>query len=135
MTLTKEENNTHKQRTLSNDERPFKGSNLYETHINGWHSSLIRMADTASSDRDSLNGRPSLVNVRCLCVLFFSFDNVISFSCVKRFSFVMRWPMRHSCDRAFKACSHEGRIVRHRPTHEKRMTFKFNVLDDGVRGT
>ena len=31
MTLTKEKNNTHKQRTLPNDERPVKGSNGHET--------------------------------------------------------------------------------------------------------
>ncbi len=35
MTLTKGKNNTHKQRTLPNDERPFKGSNRLETDING----------------------------------------------------------------------------------------------------
>ena len=35
MTLTKEKNNTHKQRTLPNNERPFKGSNGHETDING----------------------------------------------------------------------------------------------------
>ncbi len=37
--------NTHKQRTLPIDERPFKGSNGHETDINGWqkwHSFLIR---------------------------------------------------------------------------------------------
>ncbi len=35
MTLTMENNNTHKQRTLPNDERPFRGSNVNETDING----------------------------------------------------------------------------------------------------
>ncbi len=35
MTLTKENNYTHKQRTLPNDERPVKGSNGHETDING----------------------------------------------------------------------------------------------------
>ena len=37
MTLTKEKNNTHKQRTLPNDERLFRGSkfNVNETDING----------------------------------------------------------------------------------------------------
>ena len=35
MTLTKEKHNTHKQRQLPNDERPFKGSNGHETDING----------------------------------------------------------------------------------------------------
>ncbi len=35
MTLTKEKNNTHKQRTLPNDERTFKRSNGHETDING----------------------------------------------------------------------------------------------------
>ncbi len=35
MTLTKEKNNTHKQRTLPNDERPFNGSNGHEMDING----------------------------------------------------------------------------------------------------
>ena len=45
MTLTKDKNKTHKQRTLPNDEHPFKGSNgHYETDINGcqkWHSFLF----------------------------------------------------------------------------------------------
>ncbi len=41
-------------------------------------------------------------NLRCLCVLFFSFVNVIRFSWFKRNSFLMRCPMQHSCDRAFK---------------------------------
>ena len=40
------------------------------------------------------------------CALFvhviFSFVNVIRFLCVKRHSFLMRWLMRHSCDRAFR---------------------------------
>ncbi len=35
MTLTKEKNNSDKQRTLPNDERPLKGSNGRETDING----------------------------------------------------------------------------------------------------
>ena len=35
MTLTKEKNNTHKQRTLLIDEHLFRGSNVYETDING----------------------------------------------------------------------------------------------------
>ena len=39
MTLTKEKNNTHKTRTLPNDERPFKGpkglTKGLETDING----------------------------------------------------------------------------------------------------
>ena len=45
MTLTKRKNNTHKQRTLPNDERPFKGSNGHETYFRRistdvieWHS-------------------------------------------------------------------------------------------------
>ncbi len=53
MTLAKEKNNTHKQRTLPNDERPLKRSNGLETHfldINGWHSFLLRRAYTAPSD-------------------------------------------------------------------------------------
>ncbi len=37
MTLTKEKNNTHKQRTLPNDERPVKGPNGHESDINGFH--------------------------------------------------------------------------------------------------
>ncbi len=36
MTLIKEKNNKHKQRTLPNDERPFKGSNGHETDITGY---------------------------------------------------------------------------------------------------
>ena len=36
MALTKEKNNTQKQRTLPNDERSLKGSNGHETDINGW---------------------------------------------------------------------------------------------------
>ena len=35
MTFTKEKNNTHKQRTLPNDERTFKGPNGHKTDING----------------------------------------------------------------------------------------------------
>ncbi len=35
MTLTKEKNNTHKQRTLPNDELLFRGSNVHEADING----------------------------------------------------------------------------------------------------
>ncbi len=35
MTLTKDKNNTLKQRTLPNDERLFRGSNVHETNING----------------------------------------------------------------------------------------------------
>ena len=49
---------------------------------------------------DPMTGRSSLGNLRCLCVLF-SFVNVIRFSCVKRYSFLTPWPMRHSSfDRA-----------------------------------
>ena len=36
MTLTKEKNNKHRQRTLPNDERLFKESNGHETDINGY---------------------------------------------------------------------------------------------------
>ncbi len=36
MTLTMEKNNTHKQRTLPNDERLFRESNVHETDINGY---------------------------------------------------------------------------------------------------
>ena len=42
MTLTKEKNNTHKQRTLHNGERPVKGSNGHETDINGKPKNGIR---------------------------------------------------------------------------------------------
>ncbi len=35
MKLTKEKNNTHKQRTLPNGERLFRGSNVHEIDING----------------------------------------------------------------------------------------------------
>ena len=41
---------------------------------------------------DPLNGRSSLWNVRCMCVLFFSFVNVIRFLIVKRHLFLVRWP-------------------------------------------
>ena len=43
MTWTKEKSNTLQQRTLLNDERPFKGSNGHEADINGcqWLSFLI----------------------------------------------------------------------------------------------
>ncbi len=37
---------------------------------------------------DPLNGHSSLGIVRCLCVLFFSFVNVVRFSCVNRHSCV-----------------------------------------------
>ncbi len=41
-----------------------------------------------------LNRRLSLGNVRCLCVLFFTFVNVIRFlKIVKRHSFLIRWLM------------------------------------------
>ncbi len=42
ITLTKEKNNTHKQRILPNDERPFKGSNGHKTDINGYQKNGIR---------------------------------------------------------------------------------------------
>ena len=57
MTLTKEKNNTYKQRTLpnyANGERSFKGSNGHETDINEcqkWHSFLIRRLMRHSCDR------------------------------------------------------------------------------------
>ncbi len=53
MTLTKEKNNTHKQRTLPNDERLFGGSNVHETDINGcqWHSLPIRRLMRHSCDQ------------------------------------------------------------------------------------
>ncbi len=38
--------------------------------------------------------------VVCAC-LFFSFVNVSRFKIVKQHSFLMRWPMRHSCDQGF----------------------------------
>ncbi len=44
---------------------------------------------------DPLTGRSSLGNLRCLCVLFFSFVNVIRVSFFKLHSCFMRWPMRH----------------------------------------
>ncbi len=60
MTLTKEKNNTHKQRRLPDDERPVEGSYGHETHFR-----------RISTDAKQCH------------------------------SFFMRWPMRHSCDRAF----------------------------------
>ena len=39
---------------------------------------------------DPLNRRSSLGNMRCLCVLFFLFVNVIRFLIVKRHPFLMR---------------------------------------------
>ncbi len=48
-----------------------------------------------SSSFDPLTGRSSLDNLRCLCVLLFSFVNVIRFTCFKSHSFLMRWPIRH----------------------------------------
>ncbi len=56
--VDKGENNTHKQRTLPNDECPVKASNGHETQFR----------------RISTNAK-------------------------KWHSFLMRWPMRHSCDR------------------------------------
>ena len=66
MTLTKEKNNPHKQRKLTNDERPVKGSNGYETHFRR-----------------------------------------ISTDAKKRHSFLMRRPIRQSCDRAFNGLNHK----------------------------
>ncbi len=145
MTMTKEKNNTHKRRTLPNDERLFRGSNVHETdEKNGircpyaglsaglvWpglkalsHECRIgqRMRSEChflasvdirwkcvSCPFDPLTGRSSSGNLRCLRVLFFSFVNVIRFSCVKRHSFLTCWPMRHSCDRAFTNSCHVAR--------------------------
>ncbi len=36
MTLTKEKNNTHKQRTSPNDERPFKGQSGMKRRFDGY---------------------------------------------------------------------------------------------------
>ncbi len=41
MTLTKEKNNTHKQRTLHNDECPFKRLNENETDINEYKMAFV----------------------------------------------------------------------------------------------
>ncbi len=58
---------------------------LHSTRLSGWATflRLIHMLYYFSS------------------LLFFSFVNVIRFSCVKRHSFLMRLPMRHSYDRVF----------------------------------
>ena len=72
MTLSKEKNNTHKQRTLTNDGRPFKES-LSDDAV-----SAIRIRDEChplicvSYKFDPLNGRSSLDNVRCFCSRVFS---------------------------------------------------------------
>ena len=50
---------------------------------------------------DPLTGRTSSGNLRCLYVLYFSFVNAIRVSCVKRHSFLMRWPME-SLDAALR---------------------------------
>ena len=42
MTLTKEKNNTHKQRKLPNDECLFRGSNVHETDITDAKKNGIR---------------------------------------------------------------------------------------------
>ncbi len=49
---------------------------------------------------DPLNGRSSLGNMRCLCVLFFSFVNVIFLIVFVSHALTMR----HSCNRAFILC-------------------------------
>ncbi len=49
-----------------------------------------------------INGRSSSIDVRFLFVTFFSFVNVIRFWYVKSHPFLIRWSMRHSCDRAFR---------------------------------
>ena len=54
MTLTKEKNNTHKQRTLPNNERLFRGSNVHETGITDaktWHSLPIHRLMRHSCDQ------------------------------------------------------------------------------------
>ena len=56
MTLTKEKNNTQKQRTVPNDERPSQNLILWQTGINQriakkWHAFLIRRRMRHSCDR------------------------------------------------------------------------------------
>ena len=71
---------------------------------------------------DPLTGRSSLGNLRCFCVSFFSFVNVIRFSWDKRYSFLMLWLMWH-----YAALVWQGlygpvtRVPRGKPTYEKRM--------------
>ncbi len=63
---------------------------------------------------DPLTWPSSLGNLRSFCVLFLSFVNVIRFSCVKRHSFLIRWPMP-------ALVYHTS--VPHKPTYDKRMPF------------
>ncbi len=81
MTLTKEKNNTHKQRTLPNDEHQFKGSNKHETHFRHisadakkLHSFLICRAYTASCDR----GFNIVIRICTCCVKLCVFYNYLS---------------------------------------------------------
>ena len=46
--VDKGENNTHKQRTLPNDERLVKGSNVHETNINGCQKMSLAAHNVAS---------------------------------------------------------------------------------------
>ncbi len=59
-----------------------------------------------------LTGRSLLGNFRCLCVLLFSFVNVIRFSCVTSHSCFMCWPMRHLCDQALRRRKAETHVPR-----------------------
>ncbi len=107
MTLTKEKNNTHKQRKLPNDERPVKGSNWHETHFQQistdarkWHSFVIRRLMRHSSHECRIDHR--MRNE----LHFLAFD----FHALKRHSSCVGQPigdMWHSCDQALMD---DGRI-------------------------
>ncbi len=145
ITLTKEKNNTHKQRKLPNDERPVKESNEHETHFpkistndkkNGiFRSSYVcgarvyanharfilcqrhslfmitrtnnanyLMMSVQSKDQPGMNrifdgyyttdANINDIRRRMHHSCDRAFINVIRFSCLKRHSPLMRWPMR-----------------------------------------
>ena len=83
-----------------------------------------------------LNGRSSSGDVRCLYALFFPLSKSFVSDTLKttRSSYVGFCGTRLTGP--LKALSHECRIVPHRPTHEKRMTFnawKANDVDKVTR--
>ena len=83
----------------------------------------IDIRKCVSCSSDPLTGHSSLGNLRCLCVLLFSFVNAIRFSGVKSHSFLMRWPLQH-----YAAFVWPGL------THEERMTFNVWETNDVDKG-
>ena len=114
MTLTKEKNNTHKQRTWPNDERPFKESDV---HIKGRQEvSFVPYVGIIPHRLTGPLSSPLWIHKQ----LPQENDNE-------------NWPLFDGCP---ITCLIKGLVTRvpHRPTHEKRIPFndiKTNDVDKG----